>query len=62
MGKNLETADLIAKLVLATGTLILFFFEVIAGPFARLLVIVSLIIIVLFLVKLIAARLKSRRL
>lgn len=61
MTKNLKTADLIAKLVLATATVILFFAGAIVGPFAHFLVIVSLIIIASFLVKLISARSKGQR-
>ena len=61
MTKNLETADLIAKLVLAVGTVLLFFGGVIAGPFAHFLVIVSAVIIVIFLFRLISAHLKLKR-
>jgi hypothetical protein len=59
MTKNLETADLIAKLTLAGGSVVLFFTGVIAGPFANLLVILSCIIITVYLAKLVARRRKS---
>jgi hypothetical protein len=61
MRKNLETADAIAKLVLAGGTIVLFFAGVIAGPFADLLAILSAAIIVIFVVKVISERLTARR-
>lgn len=61
MTKNLESADLVAKLVLATATLILFFAGVIAGPFAHFLVIMSAFIIAIFLLRLMSAHLKVRR-
>lgn len=59
MTKNLETADNIAKLVLSVSTVILFFAGVIAGPFARWLLILSFVIIGISVVKLIPARFKS---
>lgn len=61
MTKNLETADRIAKLVLAVGTVLLFFAGVIAGPFAHFLVAVSAVIIVIFLFRLISAHLRFKR-
>ena len=61
MTKNLETADVIAKLLLSASTVILFFAGVIAGPFARFLVVVSALILVIFLIKLISAQLKLKR-
>jgi hypothetical protein len=61
MTKNLETADVIAKLVLSSSTVILFFAGVIAGPFAHFLVIVSALILVIFLIKLVSAQLKLKR-
>ena len=61
MTQNLETADHIAKLLLAGATLILFFTGVIAGPFANLLAILSGIIVAIFMVKLVLKRLATRK-
>jgi hypothetical protein len=61
MKKNLETADLIAKLVLAAGTVLLFFGGVIAGPLANLLVILSGVIITIYVGKVVIARRKMWR-
>ena len=61
MTKNLETADLIAKLVLAAGTIVLFFAGVISGPFANVLAILSGVILVIFAVKVVSARVRPRR-
>lgn len=61
MTKNLETADLVAKLVLATAAVILFFAGVIEGPFAHFLVALSAVIIVIFFFKLISAHWKRKR-
>lgn len=60
MTKNLETADRIAKLALSVSTVVLFFTGIIAGPFARWLVILSFVIIGLFVVRLVLTRLNSR--
>ena len=60
MTKNLETADLIAKLVLATATVILFFAGVIVGPFAHFLVALSAVIIVIFFFRLMSVHRKRR--
>lgn len=60
MTKNLETADLISKLVLATGTVVLYFAEIIRGPFAHFLVIVSGVILAIFLIRLISAHWKVK--
>lgn len=60
MTKNLETADAIAKLVLAGATVVLFFAGVISGPFANLLVILSGVIITIFILKVVIARRQSR--
>lgn len=61
MTKNLETADNIVKLVLSVSTVIFFFTGVIAGPFARSLVILSFVTLGIFIVKLISVRLKQKR-
>ena len=60
MTKNLETADVIAKLALAAGTIILFFTRVITGPLANLLTILSCIVIAIFVVRIFIARPKRR--
>lgn len=60
MTKNLETADNIVKLVLSVSTVIFFFSGVIAGPFARALVILSFVTLGMFIVKLFYGRLKQR--
>lgn len=60
MMKNLETADKMVKLVLSVTTVILFFAGVIAGPFARLLVVLSFGVIAIFLVRLLSARARKR--
>ena len=49
MTKNLETADNIVKLVLSVSTVIFFFAGVIAGPFARCLVILSFVTLGIFI-------------
>lgn len=53
MTKNLEAADHIVKLVLAICTIGLYLAGVIAGPFAIALVVLSLIILIIFAVRLI---------
>lgn len=60
MMKNLETADRIVKLVLSVTTVILFFAGVIAGPFARVLVLLSFGVITIFVVRLLSARPRHR--
>jgi hypothetical protein len=60
MQKNLETADAIAKLVLAGTTVVLFLTGAIAGPFASLLMILSVVIIAIFILKAAMARRQSR--
>ena len=61
MTQNLETADHIAKLLLAGATLVLFFAGVIAGPFANLLAILSGIVVGIFVVKVVRKRLTTRK-
>ena len=53
MTKNLEAADHIVKLVLAICTIGLYLAGVIAGPFAIALVFLSLIILIIFAVRLV---------
>lgn len=61
MTKNLENADLIAKLVLAGGTVVMFCTGVIAGPFAQFLLILSILIVSIFLAKVISGWIKRGR-
>jgi hypothetical protein len=56
MTKNLETADRIAKLALSLLTLVLYFFGVIRGPLAVTLIVLSIIVILLYLIRLAAVR------
>lgn len=51
INKNLETADTIAKLVLASSTILLFMTGLIAGPFAVALVMVSVLLLLIFAAK-----------
>ena len=61
MTKNLEAADHIVKLVLAICTIGLYLARVIAGPFAIALVVLSIIILIIFAVRLIfRKRLKGK--
>jgi hypothetical protein len=59
MTKNLEAADHIVKLVLAICTLALYFAGVIAGPFAIALVVLSLVILIIFAVRLVLRKYPS---
>ncbi len=47
INKNLETADTIAKILLASATIILFMAGLIAGPFAVALVVVSALLLLI---------------
>lgn len=51
MTKNLETADMIVKLVLALSAVIFYFTRIISGPVARVLMILGVLIIVIFVVR-----------
>lgn len=51
MTKNLETADVIVKLILSVAIMIFYFTKLITGPFATALLILAVIILVIFLVK-----------
>jgi len=53
MTKNLETADRIAKLALASVTVILYFFRMIQGPFAEALLVLSVTVLGIYLIKLV---------
>jgi hypothetical protein len=53
MTKNLEAADRITKLTLALMTLIFYLFDVIQGPFARALMIVSVAVLLIYFVKIV---------
>lgn len=52
MTKDLETADTIAKLVLAVSTIALFLLKAIQGPFAFSLFILSIVVLVIYAAKL----------
>lgn len=49
--RNLDAADTIAKLVLASGTILLFAVGLIAGPFAVALVILSVFLLLLYVTR-----------
>jgi hypothetical protein len=51
MTKNLETADKIAKLALALTTLVFYFFDIINGPFATGLMLLSVMVILVYFIK-----------
>jgi hypothetical protein len=51
MTRNLETADLVVKLILALGVVIFYFTGVIDGPVAQTLMILGLIVLLIFTVK-----------
>jgi hypothetical protein len=55
MTKNLETADKIAKVSLSLTCLIFYALKIIRGPFAHALMILSVAVIVLYVIKLLAA-------
>lgn len=48
MTKNLETADALVKLVLAIAVILLYAADVIAGPFAVLLVTLSSLVLLIY--------------
>lgn len=56
MTKNLETADRITKLILSVTTAVFYFAGVIEGPFARALMIISILVILIY-----AARIVFRK-
>ena len=51
MNKNLETADILVKVVLSVSTIILFIAGIISGPFALMLVVLSSLILLIFLMR-----------
>ena len=51
MTRNLDTADTLAKLLLSICTVVLYFTGVIAGPFALLLFVLSIVIISIYLIR-----------
>jgi hypothetical protein len=51
MTRNLETADKIAKLTLSGATIALYFFDVIGGPFAKALVVLSAVVVSIYFIK-----------
>ena len=56
MTKNLETADTIVKLTLSIAVLVFYFTNVIHGPFAKALMILAVIVVVIFVARLLFAR------
>jgi hypothetical protein len=56
MNKNLDTGDSIVKLVLSGLVMLTYFTGVITGPFAHVLFILSLAVVLIFMVKIIIAR------
>jgi hypothetical protein len=55
MTKNLEKADTVVKLTLAVSVIILYFMQVISGPFAQALTALSGLIVLIFVVKILYA-------
>lgn len=53
MTRNLETADKVAKLTLASATIVLYFFRLIQGPFAEALLLLSVTVLGVYLIKLV---------
>jgi len=53
MTKNLNTADLLAKLTLSVFTILSYFLGMITGPFAELLAILSFAVLIIYAIKLI---------
>lgn len=51
MTKNLETADLIVKLILALSAVIFYFTHIISGPVARVLMILGALVIIIFVAR-----------
>ncbi|MBI1767190.1 MAG: hypothetical protein HYR67_02310 [Bacteroidetes bacterium] len=51
MTKNLHTADLLAKLALSILTILSYFFRMISGPFAEVLMILSFIVLIIYVIK-----------
>ena len=51
MTKNLEAADRISKLALSTMTVVFYLFDLIQGPFATILMILSVTMILGYLIK-----------
>lgn len=51
MTKNLETADTVVKLVLAFAIIIFYFIGLITGPFAVVLLVLSIVVWLIFLAK-----------
>lgn len=56
MTKNLQTADTIVKLLLAITVVISYFAKVFTGPLAEALMILSIIVLVIFVARIIYAR------
>lgn len=55
MQKNLNTGDHLVKITLATLTVIFYFTDAISGPFAQVLVILSIALLIFYLIKMIAS-------
>jgi hypothetical protein len=61
MTKNLEKADAVVKLTLAVLVIVFYGTHVIVGPFARLLMILSSLAIVIFVVKFLHTRVSGTK-
>ena len=61
MTRNLEAADTLVKLVLATLTIALFSVNLIAGPFAFSLVVLSVVVLAIYGVRMLHHRRSSSR-
>lgn len=59
MTRNLDKADAIVKVVLATATIALFIAKVIAGPFAVFLTLLSVIVLLLYGARLLVRKLQA---
>jgi hypothetical protein len=55
MKKQLSTADWIAKLALSITTILSYWLQLISGPFAEVLLILSLGVLIIIVIKVIAA-------
>ena len=60
MTKNLETADLVAKLVMSGAIIVLDAVGILTGPFATLLVVLAVIVIMLTIIKLVVTRTRDQ--
>jgi hypothetical protein len=61
MTKNLETADMIVKLAMSAVIIVSYYAGIFTGPFAVLLVVLAVTVVVLTVIKLVIARTRDRR-